>query len=244
MKNVIFVSSKKFSQILLVVIGVLTLAGIAGSLWSLVPVESYFFAKMQKRFIYLFDPNGEANIIAWYSASTILLCSLLLGIIAFVKKVDHDSYTLHWGILSFIFLYLSADEAAMLHEIADKPLREFLNLGGFFYYSWIIPAGVAFLIFGMAYLKFLIHLPSKTRWLFIIAGGIFVGGAIGLESFSGLYDDMYMQGEIASDWFVIIFETTEEFMEMLGIVIFIHALLDYISSNLGIISFSIDSKQS
>ncbi len=242
MKNIIFVSPKKFSQILLVVVGVLILASIAGSFWSLVPVDSHFFVKMRKRFIYLFDPNGEANIIAWYSSSTLLLCSFMLGIIALVKKVNHDSFTLHWGILSFIFLYLSADEAAMLHEIADKPLRELLDLGGFFYYSWIIPAGIAILIFGLAYLKFLFHLPSKTKWLFIIAGGIFVGGAIGMESFSGLYDDMYRQGKIASDGFVIIFETIEESMEMLGIVLFIRALLDYMNSHLETISFSIGNK--
>ncbi len=196
MKNIIFISPKRFSQILLVVIGVLMLASIAGSFWRLVPVDSYFFVKMRKSFIRLFDPNGEANIIAWYSASALLLCSFLLGIIALAKKTDHDSYTLHWGILSLIFLYLSVDEAAMLHEIADNPLRELFDLGGFFYYSWIIPAGIAVLIFGLAYLKFLFHLPSKTRWLFLVAGGIFVGGAIGMESVSGLLDHLYSQGRI------------------------------------------------
>jgi len=239
MKNIIFISPKKFSQILLVVIGVLTLASIAGSFWRLASIDSYFFVKMRKSFIRLFDPNGEANIIAWYSASALLLCSFLLGIIALAKKADRDSYTLHWGILSLIFLYLSADEAAMLHEIADKPLRELLNLGGFFYYSWIIPAGIAVLIFGLAYVKFLLHLPSKTRWLFLLAGGIFVGGAIGLESISGLLDHSYSQGRMASDEIVIIFETIEEFMEMVGIALFIYALLDYMSSHLQQVSFHI-----
>jgi hypothetical protein len=48
---------------------------------------------------------------------------------------------------------------------------------------------------------------------------------------------------MASDEIVIIFETIEEFMEMLGIVIFVHALLDYASSHLKQVSFHIGNQQ-
>jgi len=243
MKNIISISPNRILQILVVVLVFLTLAGAAGSLLGRVSIDNYFLGEMRESFIRLFDPNGEANIIAWYSASALLLCSLLLGIIALSKKMSHDSYTLHWGILSLIFLYLSVDEAAVIHEMAVKPLRSLFNLGGVFYYGWIIPAGIVVLIFGLAYLKFLAHLPSKTRWLFLVAGGIFVGGAIGMESISGLLDHSYSQGRLATDEIVIIFETIEEFMEMLGVAIFVHTLLSYISSHLKQVSFHIGNQQ-
>ncbi len=244
MKNIILISPNRFLQILVFVIVFLMLASTAGSFLRLVPiVDNYFLVEMRESFIRLFNPNGEANIIAWYSSSALLLSSLLLGIITLSKKKNYDSYTLHWGILSLIFLYLSVDEAAIIHEMAVKPLRDLFDLGGFFYYSWIIPAGIAVLIFGLAYVKFLTHLPSKTRWLFLVAGGIFVGGAIGLESISGLLDHLYSQGRIASDEVVIIFETIEEFMEMMGIALFIYALLDYASSHLRQMSFHIGNQQ-
>ncbi len=243
MKNIISISPNRFSQILVVVIVFLTLASAAGSFLEPISVDNYLLVELKESFIRLFNVNGEANITTWYSASALLLCSLLLGIIALCKKMNHGDYALHWGILSLIFLYLSVDEAAVIHEMAVKPLRDLFNLGGFFYYGWIIPAGIAVLIFGLAYLKFLLRLPSKTRWLFLVAGGIFVGGAIGMEAISGLLDYLYSQERMASDEIVIIFETIEEFMEMLGIVVFIHALLDYTSSHLKKISFHIGNQQ-
>ena len=243
MKNTISISPNKLSQILLVVTVFLTLASATSSFLGQVSIDNALLVEMRESFMRLFDPNGEANIIAWYSACTLLLCSFLSGIIALVKKKNHGDYTRHWEILSLIFLYMSVDEAAVIHEMAVKPLRDLFDLGGFFYYGWIIPAGIAVLIFGLAYLKFLLHLPSRTRSLFLIAGGIFVGGAIGIESISGLLDHLYSQGRIASDEMVIIIETIEEFMEMLGIVICVYTLLDYISSHLKEVSFHVGNQQ-
>jgi len=243
MKNTISISPHKLLQILLVVTVLLTLASAVMSLLDQMSIDNSLLAEMQESWIRLFDPNGEANIIAWYSSSTLLLCSFLLGIIALVKRKQDDDYARHWGILSLIFLYLSVDEAAVIHEMAVKPLRDLFDLGGFFYYGWIIPAGIIVLVVGLAYLKFLLHLPSRTRRLFIVAGGIFVGGAIGMESISGLLDYLYSQERMASDAIVIMFETIEEFMEMLGIVVFIYALLDYASSHLKPVSFHIGNQQ-
>jgi len=242
MKNIISISPRKLVQILLVVIVLLTLASAVGSLLGQVTIDNYLLVEMRESWMRLFDPNGEANIIAWYSSSALLLCSFLLSMITLVKK-EQDDYTRHWGALSLIFLYMSVDEAAVIHEMAVKPLRDLFDLGGFFYYGWIIPAGIVVLIVGLAYIKFLLHLPPRTRWLFVVAGIIFVGGAIGLESISGLLDYLYSQARMASDEIVIIFETIEEFLEMLGTAIFIYALLDYASSHLQKVSFHIGNQQ-
>ncbi len=241
MKNQIPISSKRLSQILMAVIVFLMIASTIGIFWDRISYDNNFLIEMRESYIRLFNLNGEANIPAWFSSCILLLSSFLLGIIAISKKMNQGSCVLHWSVLSFIFLYLSMDEAAIIHEMAVKPLRSIFHLEGFFYYGWIIPAGIAVLVMGLAYLKFLFNLPPKTKWLFILAGCIFVGGAIGMEAFSGLYDDMFSQGRIVSDDFVIIFETIEEFMEMSGIVIFIYSLLDYLNSDVEIISFRIES---
>ncbi len=242
MNTQIFISPKKLSKILALLILFFITASALGSIWENVAYDPGFMFEMRESYIRLFNINGEANFPSWFSSGILLLSSFLLAIIATSKKKTKDVYALHWKILAFIFLYLSIDEAAILHEMTVKPLREMFQLGGFFYYGWIVPAGLVVLVTGLAYVKFLINLPQRTKILFIIAGGIFVGGAIGMESFSGLYDDMFIQGKIESDGFVIIFETIEEFMEMSGIVIFIHALLDYMNSQLETISFNIVNK--
>jgi hypothetical protein len=138
-----------------------------------------------------FDLNGEANIPSWYQATSLLLCSILLAAIASTKKADGDSYARHWIALSIIFLYLAIDEAAQLHEMLTVPLRSAFHPSGFFYYVWVIPLGAFVLIFVLAYLRFLAHLPAKTRLLFIIAGAIYVGGALGMEMVAGYLRSLY-----------------------------------------------------
>ncbi len=102
MKNIISISPR-VSKILLIVIVLLTVASVAASFWEQIPADKYLVVEIRESFIRLFNPNGEANIISWYSSSALLLSSVLLGIIALAKKMNHDSYTLQWGILSLIF---------------------------------------------------------------------------------------------------------------------------------------------
>ena len=125
--------------------------------------------------------------------------------------------------MSFIFIYLSFDEAFEVHEKWSTPLRTYFNAVGFFHFAWVIPAIAFLLIFVLAYLRFLMNLPVSTRRLFLIAGALFVGGAIGLEMFSGYYKSYYGSYNIPFSMIT----TAEEFLEMLGIVVFIHALMSY-----------------
>ena len=69
----------------------------------------------------------EGKIPTFYSTFALLLSSALIGIIAFAKKREGAPYRLHWKAMSVIFLYLSMDEAAQLHEMTVKPLRSALN---------------------------------------------------------------------------------------------------------------------
>jgi hypothetical protein len=109
------------------------------------------------------------------------------------------------------------DEAISIHE------RVFDHL----YYSWKIPGVIAVLIFGLIFLRFVVLLPTKTRYLFIIAGVLFVAGALGFEYVAFKY---WEQGNNIRSMAFALFSTIEEFLEMIGIVIFIYALIDYMNS--------------
>jgi uncharacterized membrane protein len=175
-----------------------------------------------------FNVDAEQTIPALYSASALLFCSILLAVIAYAKKVAGERYVRPWGALSIIFLYLSLDEAAMIHERMIGPLRSALNTSGFLYFPWVIPGAIFVLICLLAFLPFLTHLPAKTRRLFLIAGTIFVGGAICIEIFGAPYWELY--GNEPKNMTYAMIATVEEFLEMLGIVVFIYALLSYMSS--------------
>ena len=78
-------------------------------------------------------------------------------------------------------------------------------------------------VFVIAYLRFLMHLSLPIRNLFIAAGLIYVGGAIGLEAIGGRHFDLYGKDAVYQ-----VYTTVEELLEMTGIVVFIYALLEHI----------------
>ncbi|MGB3266659.1 MAG: hypothetical protein WBA89_22175 [Microcoleus sp.] len=176
-----------------------------------------------------FGVDSERNIPTAYSALALLFCSFLLGTIAYVKNLDSCRYKNYWKVLSFIFVYLAADEAGQLHEKLILPMRTMLNATGILYFTWVVPIGILVVIFLLSYTKFLFHLPVPTRKLFVAATALYIGGALGME-LVGAYRSS-TAGEDNILYQIIV--TIEESLEMLGIVVFIHALTSYIKTSLG-----------
>jgi hypothetical protein len=220
MKFIIPVSPKRVAFSLSIWVLFFAIAGVT------VQVLRYGF-NYRERWISLFNLDREVNYPSWYSSFTLLFCGILLGIIAAAKKKEGDLYFLHWKALGFIFVFFSLDEILSLHEILIiNDLRKALNLGGFFYFIWVIPGGIFVLLTALAYFKFLLHLPRKTRELFLLAGSIYVGGALGMEMVCGYYADAVGQRNLIYGLMV----SVEEILEMVGVVVFIYALLSYIGS--------------
>lgn len=185
------------------------------------------------------DLGKEGNIPTWYASQSLLLCSILLMMITQAKLKPRARYINYWRTLSLIFLYMSIDELFGLHERLIKPLRHGLGTSDILYYAWVIPFGLLVLIFGLAYLKFLKHLPRKTKYLFLLAFTLYVGGALGVELFEGHQADLY--GE--ENMIYALATTLEEFLEMAGVVVFIYGLMTYISSYMQGIQINIGVKE-
>ena len=183
----------------------------------------------------LFDFDTEQNIPTFYSATAILCSSLLLFFITFTHKSNGCRY-LGWMGLAVIFLFLSIDEISSIHERLTKLVRAFLDTSGLLFSAWVIPYGLVVIIFVAAYLRFLIRLPKNIMFLFVLSGMIFVLGAIGLELLEGNHYELYGSADVT----FAVFYTIEEFMEMLGIALFIYTLLSYIESEFGLITITIN----
>ena len=174
----------------------------------------------------LFHLGREANIPTWFSTVLLLFAAVLRGFIANAKFKACEHYRYHWLVLSLIFVYLSMDEAAILHEEIGDLLGSILP-GTLFRYGWVtvgIP-GAAF--FAISYYRFLDSLPSRTKQLIFTAGIIFVIGAIGFEILAMPYEN----GR-AGDFGFSILVAIEELLEMLGIILFNFALMELISSTM------------
>lgn len=191
--------------------------------FALQPLRSALGSGPLSRLVTLFDVSREGNIPTWFSSSLLLICSFLLLAVTLMKRKEGDQFALHWGALAVIFLFLSLDEASSIHEWLIRPVRSALGTDGFLYYAWVVPYGVALLALALLYLGFIFALPGRTKLLFLIAGGTYTGGALGMELVGG-YIFTRSGGENMA-WAAA--STFEELLEMLGASVFIYALLSY-----------------
>lgn len=216
------------SVILCVVVLFLTIASVVGDYYKLFGGSDPFLLKVVDKIDLDLESN---NLPTWYQSSTLLLCSFLMTIIAFVRHELKDKASRYWSLLALIFLYLSVDEAVAIHEQISVPLRQAFELHGLFFFSWVIPASILVLILFVVFLKFLWQLPMQIRRLFFIAGCIYLTGALGMEMVGAKYYETYIEtqnGVVNSTY--IWLTTFEELFEMAGMIVFIYALLTYLGS--------------
>lgn len=182
----------------------------------------------------LMNINREANVPTWFSASLLLGAALLLLTITLTARANERPY-LGWAGLTAIFSYMSMDEAGTIHEKLTPILQEQLGLTGYLYFGWVIAGVAAILVVGLVFLPFVWRLPSRTRRWFILAGLLYVGGAVVVESISA--NVWYIGGGTSLRFSAI--GTVEEWLEMLGVITLHYGLLEYIRTHVGVVQFSV-----
>ena len=115
----------------------------------------------------------EHNVPTWFASSLLLACALAAGAIA----REAGRWRRHWWGVTAVFAYASLDEAAELHE----HLGGHLETGGLLYFDWVIPAVAILGVLAAVFLPFMRGLPAATRRRLVVAGAIFLGGAVAME---------------------------------------------------------------
>ncbi len=184
------------------------------------PWHEFILDQLMKSF-YL---DSEGNIVTFINALLLFIPSLILAAIGIWKISVKDKFRFHWAGLALIFLFLSIDEAAVIHENMIKPMRAIVGAEGFFYFAWIIPGIIMVAAFGLLYLMFFLHLENKFKILFLFSLGVYISGVIGGEMISGYYAanlglKNYTYAVVAS---------LEESIEYIGCSLIIYSLLKYI----------------
>lgn len=175
--------------------------------------------------------NGEATLPSWYASSTLLACALTLAVVGAVKRTAGDRHALYWTGLAALFVYLSLDEAAGIHELWGEPLEQRFALDGALRFAWVIPAAGVVAAVALTYARFVWNLPLRTKLLFILSAVVYVGSAVGVEMLGASYVSLYGSKDFAYSLLV----TLEESGEMLGVLLFLHAVLRYLADECGVI---------
>ncbi|WP_345273130.1 hypothetical protein [Flaviramulus aquimarinus] len=194
---------------------------LVANLLSIFLITKYGYS-YDKSIIRIFNFDTEQSFPTLFSALLLGVSSFLFFYIALNKKNKK-----YWLILSFVFLFLVIDEAIGIHELLVYTSRNLLNAKGFLYFTWVVPYSIISLIVVLVLFKFLMSLPKKTLYLFILSAVISVGGAIGMEMIAG--NIVYALGDkyFYNVTYMVCY-TLEESMEMLGLILLIYSLLDYI----------------
>jgi len=179
------------------------------------------------------DFDTENNLPSFYSAMAIEFCAILLLIIYLHSKNTNSKEAGYWLGLAIIFAFLGFDETAQIHEIVSDFFTLIVDASGVLYFPWVLPYGLATGLVALIYWPWLRRLPRVSRNGFVIAGGVFVSGAIGIEMVSASVADVYS----VSDWRYTIFYTVEETLEMSGIVLFIRALVRHMTQHIHQVTF-------
>ncbi len=176
-----------------------------------------------------FSLSDEQNLPTWLVSGLLLGCAGLLALVATSARQAGGRYVAHWWILAGAFLYISLDEFVQLHE----HMNHWFDWGGFLYFGWVVPAGILVTLFGLAYLRFLAHLPPHTRHRFVLAGALYVGGALGVELALGYWTDL--AGD--QNFVYALVDWVEESMELIGVALFAWFLIEYLAGSAGRVAF-------
>jgi hypothetical protein len=215
----------KAARILLVVIGALVMASLASRVLSARMEDAdpeSALTTMMLAVEKMLDVNKEGNVPTWFSSGMLLGCALLVAGIAALVRQAGGPFVMHWIGLALVLAFLSLDEATVLHERLTTPVAGVLgeNARGPLRFAWIIPAGIVVGLIGLAYLRFLAHLPARARSLLRAGVILYLTGAVGMEIAGGMALD-----ELGSWTLYALVTTAEETLEMLGTLTILCALL-------------------
>ncbi len=214
----IVVSSSRLRPILFALMALVVTAGVAVE--ALKPVLDL---PSGEGVVPLLSMSYEGNLPTVYTAGVVFSCALLLAVIAAGTKKRGARFVAHWWVLAAGFAYIAVDEVVGIHEAAHDLVD--VEVGGVLHFRWVIPAAVVVLAVGLSYIPFLRALAPSIRNRFLLAGAIYVGGAVAMELPLGWWTEHHGTHNLGYG----LIDAVEEAMEMLGLNLFLLALLDHLA---------------
>lgn len=179
----------------------LTVAIFFASAYLLLNYINLNFFEVHWLTLQLFDLDDENNLPTWFASFLLTICAGLNW------QRAQASGSFHWAVLACGMFVLAIDEVAGLHETLNTVIE----------INWAIPAAVLVAVAVALMSPFLWQLDAALRVPLILAGLLFVSGAVGVELLSEDMDEESYQYMLAV--------TLEESLEMLGAWLYLNTLL-------------------
>ncbi len=180
-----------------------------------------------------FNLDQEGGIPAWYSSTLMLLCAVLMLLLRFDTSQTGRRDATGWTGLGCIFVLLSLDESASLHEQLTNPLQEMLSATGIFYFAWVVAGLVVVAALAVIYLPFVLRLGRDVSLRLLLCAAVFVSGVIGMEMVGGWVVDNYDHPPIYS-----LVMGLEETLELAGLTILFGIMAGYVAERVPRLHFT------
>lgn len=158
----------------------------------------------------IFDLDEEESFGTWFSAVILLYASVLAFHAAGQVRSAGGSWYRWWLAVGLAFGLMSIDEVAGMHELLNTIYEDT---------QWTIVGFYLVFLAGLCFLPFLWHYRWRVSGMLCVAGLMFVGGAVGVEHFSGTRINSLQYNMLTG---------LEEGLEMAGVILLIYVLLDFI----------------
>ncbi|MBT8084653.1 MAG: hypothetical protein HKP32_04610 [Woeseia sp.] len=198
------VSAEEYSAILLAV--VVNLVVIHVGLF----VYNYTVDELHWLLLQMFDLDDERNLPTWFSSFLLLNNAFFIFVYARSVKTRQKIY---WQLLAVGFFLLAMDEVAGFHDTFNTAIDM----------NWAIFGGILVLFVATLLVPFLLSLPKKFALRLLVAGFLYVSGAVGVELMSEDMDAESVSYTLAT--------ALEEGLEMFGALMCLYTMLIEMQKN-------------
>ncbi|HYF96808.1 MAG TPA: hypothetical protein VD947_02080 [Patescibacteria group bacterium] len=172
-----------------------------------------------------FDFDDESSVPTWFSQLLFLAIGVSALFAAYLQK-DKAPRRL-WSIIAGIGLVFSLDEISGLHERVLQSIHVLLfqdagptKLAN----AWWVVLPFVLIICGWLIWQIARLLPTRTLFIFVLSGFVFLSGAVLIDLFTSVAsrETFLNQG---------VYVAIEETLELIGTIIALYAILDYLETN-------------
>ncbi|MBW3568904.1 hypothetical protein KY385_02120 [Candidatus Parcubacteria bacterium] len=169
-----------------------------------------------------FDLDDESSVPTWFSQILFFLIGVLALLAAYLEAKIAPRRL--WQVIGAVGLIFSIDEVAGLHEFVLQSLHVLFFKDATPTSSdnaWLLIAPIILLAASVFAWKMWRLLPRRTLFLFVAAGSIFLVGAIAVDMLTSVVprESFLNQGMLVA---------FEETLELLGTVIVVYAIVDFL----------------
>lgn len=176
------------------------------------------FGVRSDRWTSLFDLDAESNVPTWFASFLLLAAAWHCS-----DSARRDpSLVVRRGLLRLgaVFVALACDEVAMVHERVAAALLDAARANAIPPWTVWALGGVLALAIATAFVPLLRALPRAMSRSMVIAGAVFVAGAVGVESIA----HAYARAHGFANWTYVMLSAVEESCEFGGVIVFIRVM--------------------